>query len=95
MVLCREATGRIEKILQHVLGWVQPCRTQTSESAQSFREVELENEAVHKAWDRWGVPSQTVKAIIKELELEALECRIDGNAGVIAPPRSVVSRVSV
>ena len=52
-----------------------------------------EAKAVHEAWDRWGVPSQTVKAIVNELELETLGCRIDGNAGVIAPPRSVVSRM--
>ena len=52
-----------------------------------------EAEAVHEAWDRWGVPSQTGKAIVNELELETLGCRIDGNAGVIAPPRSVVSRL--
>ena len=95
MVLFREAAGRINKLLQRVLGWVQPCRTQTSESAQPFREVELGNEPLHEVWDRWRVPSQTVKAIIKELELKTLGCRIDGIAGVIAPPRSVVSRASV
>ena len=47
-----------------------------------------EAEAVHEAWDRWEVPFQTGKAIVNELELETLGCRIDGNAGVIAPPRS-------
>ena len=52
-----------------------------------------EAEAVHEAWDRWGVPSQTGKAIVNVLELETLGCRIDGNAGVIAPPRSVVGRL--
>ena len=52
-----------------------------------------EAEAVHEAWHRWCGPSQTEKAIINELELEPLGCRIDGNAGVIAPPRSVVSRL--
>ena len=52
-----------------------------------------EAEAVHEALDRWGVPSQTGKAIVNELELETLGCRIDGNADVIAPPRPVVSRL--
>ena len=33
------------------------------------------------------------KATVNDLELETLGCRIDGNAGVIAPPRSVVSRL--
>ena len=50
-------------------------------------------ELVHEAWNSWGVPSQTVKAIVNELELETLGCRIDGNAGVIAPPRSVICRL--
>ena len=49
-----------------------------------------EAEAVQEAWDRWRVPSQTEKAIVNELELETLGCRIDGNA-----PRSVVSRLMV
>ena len=52
-----------------------------------------ETEAVYEAWDRWRVPSQTEKAIVNDLEVETLGCRIDGNAGVIAPPRSVVSRL--
>ena len=52
-----------------------------------------EAEAVHEAWHRWGVTSQTDTAIINQLELETLGCRIDGNAGVISPPRSVVSRL--
>ena len=52
-----------------------------------------ETQAVHEAWDRWGIPSQAEKAIVNELELETLGCRINGNAGVIAPPRSVDSRL--
>ena len=36
-----------------------------------------EAEAVHEAWNSWGVPSQTGKAIANELELETLGCRID------------------
>ena len=29
-------------------------------------------EAVHEAWNSWGVPSWTEKAIVNELELESL-----------------------
>ena len=52
--------------------------------------MELESRSSTRGLVPLGSP---VPAIVNELELETLGCRIDGNAGVITLPRSVVSRL--
>ena len=80
MVLFREAQATRYKLLQRILGWVQPCQTQALDQLSHPDKWSWEAEAVHEAWDRWEVPFQTGKAIVNELETGDPRCRIDGNA---------------
>ena len=86
---------RSGRLLQRVFAWVQPRRTQALESAQSSREVELGSRSSTRGLGPLGSPVPDGESNRQRIGagLETLGCRIDGNAGVIAPPRSVVSRL--
>ena len=88
----RQATGC--KLLQRVFGWVQPCRAQALEPAQQSRKVELGSGGSARSLAPLECPiSNRKKQSSMNWSWKPLGCQIDGNAGVIAPPRSVVSRL--
>ena len=58
-----------------------------------MREGSVEIDNLSKAWEAWGIPSQSEKAVINELEMDSLGCRIDGSVGLIGPPRNAVAQL--
>ena len=94
MVLFREAAGHMVQA-STACTWMGSAMPNSSIGISSV--IPRSGVGKQKQYTRLGTVGEfrprQVKAIFNELELETLGCRIDGNAGVIAPPRSVVSRL--